>query len=106
MDVWGLREELFDIARRIATVGYYCLVPNFYYRQGKIRNEYRNDKNEMITLDRLSGEQRERVLAPLKHLSDTMVVEDTGSILKFIDVNLPVRRGSPLVCIGYCMGGR
>ena len=23
MDIWGLREELFDIARRIATVGYH-----------------------------------------------------------------------------------
>jgi len=22
MDIWGLREELFDIARRVATVGY------------------------------------------------------------------------------------
>ena len=32
MDVWGLREELFDIARRIATVGYYCAVPDFYSR--------------------------------------------------------------------------
>jgi len=32
MDVWGLREELFDIARRVATVGYYCVVPNFYSR--------------------------------------------------------------------------
>ena len=37
MDVWGLREELFGIARRIATVGYYCLVPNFYHRAGKVR---------------------------------------------------------------------
>ena len=34
MDVWGLREELFDVARRIATVGYYCAVPNLYYRAG------------------------------------------------------------------------
>jgi carboxymethylenebutenolidase len=51
MDVWGLREELFDVARRIATVGYYCAVPNFYYRQGKIRHEFRNDSNQMITLD-------------------------------------------------------
>ena len=23
MDIWGLREELFDVARRIATSGYY-----------------------------------------------------------------------------------
>ena len=32
MDIWGVREELFEIARRVGTVGYYCLVPDFYYR--------------------------------------------------------------------------
>ena len=77
MDIWGLREELFDIARRIATVGYYCVVPNFYYRQGKVRSEYRDDNNRMITLDRLNEQQRARVLEPLSRLSDSMVVEDT-----------------------------
>jgi len=29
MDVWGIREELYDIARRIATVGYLVAVPDF-----------------------------------------------------------------------------
>jgi carboxymethylenebutenolidase len=29
MDVWGVREELFEIARRVGTVGYYCMVPDF-----------------------------------------------------------------------------
>src|SRR5215470_9893204 len=106
MDVWGLREELFDIARRIATVGYYCLVPNFYYRQGKIRNEYRNDKNQMITLDRLDEGRRAQVLAPLTHLSDSMVVEDTAEILNFIDADTSARPNSAIGCIGYCMGGR
>jgi carboxymethylenebutenolidase len=28
MDVWGIREELYDIARRIATAGYYAVVPD------------------------------------------------------------------------------
>ena len=60
----------------------------------------------MITLDRLDEEKRERVIAPLRHLADAMVVEDTGSILEFIDVGLPVCRGGPLGCIGYCMGGQ
>ena len=32
MDVWGLREELFAIARRVAAHGYYCVLPNLYYR--------------------------------------------------------------------------
>jgi carboxymethylenebutenolidase len=81
-------------------------VPNFYYRQGSIRSEYRNDKNQMITLDRLDQEKRERVLAPLRHLTDAMVVEDTGFIIELIDGHPSVRRGTALGCIGYCMGGR
>jgi carboxymethylenebutenolidase len=106
MDIWGVREELFDIARRIATVGYYCLVPDLYYRQGKIRNEYRNDKNQMITLDRLDLEKQKIVLTPLQHLTDPMVIEDTAALLTFIDADKAVRRGGPVGSIGYCMGGR
>ena len=44
MDVWGLREELFDIARKIAVVGYHCTVPNFWYRRGKVRYEVRDER--------------------------------------------------------------
>ena len=32
MDAPGKREELHDMARRIATVGYYVVLPNLYYR--------------------------------------------------------------------------
>jgi carboxymethylenebutenolidase len=35
MDIWGVREELYDIARRVGIVGYYCMVPDFYYRNGR-----------------------------------------------------------------------
>src|SRR5262245_42882407 len=105
MDVWGLREELFDIARRIATVGYYCLVPNFYYRQGKIRHEFRDQDGRTISLDRLSQQDQELVLAPSRKLSDAMVVDDTGALLAFLDRGEPARAGA-IGCIGYCMGGR
>ena len=39
MDIWGVREELYDIARKVATVGYCCLVPDLYHRQGRVREE-------------------------------------------------------------------
>jgi carboxymethylenebutenolidase len=105
MDVWGVREELFDIARRIATVGYYCMVPDFYYRQGKVGHEFRDQNSRMITLDRLDPVTQERVLAPLRKLTDAMVVEDTGSLIAFLDNGEPVR-GAAMGCVGYCMGGR
>src|ERR1700728_2553336 len=76
MDVWGIREELFDIARRIATVGYLCAVPDFYYRQGRVRHEFRDRNNRMISLHALPEADRQRVIAPLAKLTDTMVVAD------------------------------
>ncbi len=53
MDVWGLREELFAIARRVAAHGYYCVVPNLFYREGKIRYERRNASGKMVSFDTL-----------------------------------------------------
>src|ERR1700722_19431271 len=35
MDAPGIREELRMMARRLATVGYYVLLPNLYYRAGR-----------------------------------------------------------------------
>jgi carboxymethylenebutenolidase len=50
MDVWGVRDELYDIARRIGTIGYYAMVPDFYYRQGTIRQTYIDAEGKRISL--------------------------------------------------------
>ena len=105
MDVWGIREELFDIARRIATVGYCVAVPDLYYRQGRVRHEFRDADGRMISLHALPEADRARVTAPLAQLSDTMVVADTGSLIRFLDDRAPVRPGA-MGSVGYCMGGR
>ena len=34
MDAPAIREELRDMARRLASVGYYVMLPNLYYRSG------------------------------------------------------------------------
>jgi carboxymethylenebutenolidase len=104
MDIWGLREELFDIARRIATVGYHCTVPNFYYRQGKVRFEQRDARGRMVSFQLLPAPERERMMVQRRSLTDEMVIEDTGALLDFLHTQ-PVRRG-PKGAIGYCMGGR
>jgi len=105
MDIWGVREELFEIARRVGTVGYYCLVPDFYYREGKVAHEFRDAQNRMISLHALDEERRQRVIAPGRRLSNQMVVDDTGAILDFLGRGEPVRGGA-VGAIGYCMGGR
>ena len=106
MDVWGVREELYDLARRIATVGYYVMVPDFYYRQGKIRSTFINEKGERISLAKLSKEDQAKVLEPASKLADSMMVADSGAILKFLRSGGDPVRPHAVGSIGYCMGGR
>lgn len=103
MDVFGLREDLYDVARRIATVGYYAMVPDFYYRNGKLRVTFPEGKSRWALVD-LDKEQEKQARAAGKALTNTMAVEDTGAILKFLEGE-PVKAG-PKGAIGFCMGGR
>jgi carboxymethylenebutenolidase len=105
MDIWGVREELFEIARRVGTVGYYCAVPDLYYRQGRVRHEFRDAGNRMISLHALDADRQRQVTAPGRKLSNQMVVDDTGALLDFVRRGEPVRAGG-VGAIGYCMGGR
>jgi carboxymethylenebutenolidase len=104
MDIWGLREELFDIARRVATVGYHCTVPNFWYRRGKVRYEFRDEKGRMRSLNVIPKEVQNEMHANMSHVTDRMAMADIGSVLKFLELE-PVRKG-PKGTIGYCLGGR
>jgi carboxymethylenebutenolidase len=89
-----VREELYDIARRVGTVGYYCMVPDFYYRNGKrVHFEFRNENNQTISINRLEGQALREIQARPK-LSNQMVMDDTGAILKFLDSAEWVRRGN------------
>ena len=105
MDIWGVREELYDIARRVGTVGYYCMVPDFYYRAGKrIYFEFRNEKGRAISINRLEGEALRQIQSRPK-LTNKMIMDDTGAILRFLDGVENVQRGG-VGAIGFCMGGR
>jgi carboxymethylenebutenolidase len=97
MDAPGIREELRDMARRLATVGYYVLLPNLYYRAG------RGTTLDTTALSEGSPE-RERMWRLLKSLTTALVAEDTADMLAFIDRQSEVRKG-PLGCVGYCMSG-
>ena len=101
MDVWGLREELCDIARKIAVVGYYVMLPDLYYRQGRVRHQWRDAQGRMISLHNLDPERQAKVRAPLQQLSDAMVVwqgavpvrrATMGGRRRYISRRLPVRR--------------
>lgn len=105
MDIWGVREELYDIARRIATVGYACIVHDAFYRAGKIRFEDRDEHGKMKSGSKVAPEIRKKAFAVWESLTDSMVVEDTGIIIEYLkgDANIST---VAMGCIGYCMGGR
>jgi carboxymethylenebutenolidase len=92
MDAPGKREELHDMARRIATVGYWVALPNLYYRRTR---EFTMERTE-------SGMQR--MFEMMSHLTNTLVVQDTEALLAHADAQSSVRPG-PVGAVGYCMSG-
>ncbi len=105
MDIWGLREELYDVARRVAMVGYHCTLPNFWYRRGKVRFEYRDDKGKMRSMIDLPQAAQDEIRDNAGLVTDRMAVADIGSTLDFLDAETAARKGAK-GSVGYCLGGR
>lgn len=105
MDVWGVREQLYDLARRVATVGYYAMVPDFYYREGKVRMTFRDKDGKSISFLSLDKQTRDEISATQARLTDGMVMKDAGAILRFLS-DQPTAKAGGVGAIGYCMGGR
>jgi len=92
MDAPGKREELHDMARRIASVGYYVVLPNLYYRTTREFTMVRDEAGY------------ERMWALLRGLSIEMVMRDTAAALAYTDAQPAARAGS-VGMVGYCMSG-
>jgi carboxymethylenebutenolidase len=94
MDAPGFRDELKIQARRIAKHGYFCLVPDLYYRLGTLRFDIprRNDAMSAV------------VRAAMASLTNAAVVEDTAGMIAFLDGQDKAKAG-PLGCVGHCMSG-
>src|SRR6266446_6914800 len=86
MDAPGIREELRDMARRLATVGYYVLLPNLYYRAG------RDTIFGPSVLEKGSAE-RDRMRAVRSKMTIPPVMDDVGAMLSFADRQEAVKRG-------------
>ncbi|MBI2713180.1 MAG: dienelactone hydrolase family protein [Rhizobiales bacterium] len=104
MDVWGLREELYAIARRVAAQGYYCVVPNLFYREGKIRYERRNAAGKMVSFDALPAALQNEISSHARALNRQTARTDIAAILDFCRTE-PVDAGAA-GSVGFCMGGR
>lgn len=100
MDAPGIREELRDMARRLATVGYYVVLPNLYYRLGR-EGEYGLDPTRL----RHDDDHLQAMFAAMNSLSNADIVADTKPLLAFLDAEAEVAHG-PKGCVGYCMSGK
>lgn len=105
MDIWGVREQLRDIARRIACVGYAVALPNLYYRMGGEHFDYRNPDGTTASLKDLPAAEQQKLQDYRTHLTDDMAISDTGVLLDCLDRMDAVKTG-PAGSLGYCMGGR
>ncbi|HRD26664.1 MAG TPA: dienelactone hydrolase family protein [Caulobacter sp.] len=96
MDAPAIREELRDMARRLATSGYYVMLPNLYYRAG------------VMELGPLSPDPddpgRARMVALMNSLSIPLVMDDAAALLAFAEAD-PAAWTRSVGAVGYCMSG-
>jgi carboxymethylenebutenolidase len=97
MDAPGIREELRDMVRRLAAVGYYVLLPNLYYR------------SDVEELGPFVGEAhaatRQKLMQLMGTINIPMVMQDIDALLAFADTD-PAASTSAMGCVGYCMSGQ
>jgi carboxymethylenebutenolidase len=97
MDAPAIREELRDMARRLAGAGYYVLLPNLYYRAG------------VMELGDFTGEAgapvRARMMDLMGSLTIPLIMDDTDALIAYIDAD-PAAGDGPIGCVGYCMSGQ
>jgi carboxymethylenebutenolidase len=97
MDAPGIREELRNMARRLATVGYYVMLPNLYHRSGV--EELGNFIGEA------AAETRKKMFALIETIDIPKVMDDTDALVAYADADPAASKGA-IGTLGYCMSGR
>ncbi len=97
MDAPAIREELRDMARRLASAGYYVVLPNMYYRAGVM---------ELGEMDGSPGSAwLKRMFELMSSLTIPLVMSDTDALLAHIDAD-PAAKPGKIGAFGYCMSGQ
>jgi len=91
MDGRGIREPMRDNARRLASVGYYVMLPNVYYRTGAPQEV---------------AEDLETMRAHAAPLTRQSAAADVEACLAYADRDPAAPDTRRVGLVGYCMGGR
>jgi carboxymethylenebutenolidase len=94
MDGLGMREALRDQARRLASVGYYVMLPDLYYRAGLSE-----------PIDRNAPDAMDRIMALVASVTAEKAMAEAVLCLDHAAKDSTALRG-PAGVMGYCMGGR
>jgi carboxymethylenebutenolidase len=97
MDAPGIRDELRDMVRRLATVGFLVLLPNLYYRAGR---------DTLYGPDVLTpgSDDYVRMRSVRTKMTIPPVMEDIADLIGWLD-GRPECRPGPVGVHGYCMSG-
>jgi len=91
MDAPGMRDEIRNMARRLASSGYYVMAPHLYYREVKEFNVFETG-------------DRDRLFELLATLSNEMVLSDCRSLIDYAAADGAASTDRVGV-MGYCMSG-
>ncbi len=91
MDAPGMREELRNMSRRLASAGYYVMCSQLYYREVEEFNVFENG-------------DRDRMFELMGNLSNAMVVNDCRAMLG-VAADDRAADATSVGTVGYCMSG-
>jgi carboxymethylenebutenolidase len=97
MDAFGIRTQLGEMAQRLASNGYFVVLPNLYYRTGSFAPF---DRQAVL----VEGPERDRFKGLIQSINSAMVMRDTAALLDMLDSHDSARDGR-IGVVGYCMGG-
>jgi carboxymethylenebutenolidase len=100
MDAFGVRPYLKQMAERLASQGYYVLLPNLFYR---VRRAPVLSVKFPLTLETLPAARKE-LMAVYQTYNPELGMRDAQAFLDFLAHEKQVRPG-PVGVTGYCMGG-
>ncbi|HAT25945.1 MAG TPA: hydrolase [Gammaproteobacteria bacterium] len=93
MDVPGIREELRDMCRHIAEQGYVAILPDLYYREGKVRFDLSKGEEEL-----------QKMFAMGSTLTNQLMMRDTEGLVEYCKSSDFIT--DKIGCVGYCMSGQ
>lgn len=92
MDAPSIRSALKDMASRLATAGYYVMLPYLFYRGGPFREFGMSDEDMHA---------RRELMATV---TPAGIVTDAGALLAHADAD-PLARDGKVGAVGFCMSG-